>query len=65
MRFNSALQLSPHFHLVAIDGVFNADNEDQVRFASAPEPSDLDVAEVLAGIRAGVARLLRPLGAGR
>jgi len=61
-RFNSALGLSPHFHLVAIDGVFSADRAEQPRFTAAAEPSDLDVAAVLASTRAGVARLLRALG---
>jgi hypothetical protein len=61
-RFNSALRLSPHFHLVAIDGVFVTDREEPLRFTAAPEPSELDVADVLASTRAGVARLLRTLG---
>ena len=41
------LALSPHFHLIALDGVFVEDATHGLRFIEAGEPSKLDVAEVV------------------
>ncbi|HEX7481364.1 MAG TPA: transposase [Polyangiales bacterium] len=61
-RFNGELALSPHYHVIAIDGVFVEDAEHGLRFIEASEPSKLDVAEVLSAVHARIHGVLRRLG---
>ena len=61
-RFNSGLALSPHFHLVALDGVFVEDATHGLRFIEAGEPSKLDVAEVVSAVHARIYSMLHRLG---
>jgi len=61
-RFNSGLALSPHFHLLALDGVFVEDAEHGLRFVEVSEPSTLDVAEIVSAVHARIGRVLRRLG---
>ncbi len=63
-RFNSGLGLSPHFHLFALDGAFVEDSADELRFAAAREPSELDVAEIVSAVHARVELLLRHVDGG-
>jgi len=60
-RFGSALQLTPHIHLLAIEGAFAQDGPESapVRFHRLPPPGNRDV-EVL--LRKVVLRTIRLLG---
>ena len=57
-RFGSSLQLNVHFHTLVLDGVFSEARPGPLTFHPAPQPSDDDVAHVLATVRARVGRLL-------
>jgi hypothetical protein len=57
-RFGSGLQLNIHFHTLVLDGVFSAARPGGLTFHPTPPPSDEDVAQVLATVRARVWRLL-------
>jgi hypothetical protein len=57
-RFGSGLQLSLHSHTLVLDGVFSEAQPGHLTFHPAPPPSDEDVAQVLATVRARVGRLL-------
>ena len=57
-RFGSGLQLNIHFHTLVLDGVFSDAPPARLTFHPAPPPSDEDVAQVLATVRARVGRLL-------
>jgi hypothetical protein len=56
------LNANPHFHTLALDGVFSHARSNGLEFHPAPAPSDDDVAAVLALIRDRVGRLLRRRG---
>lgn len=59
-RFNSALGLNLHFHVVAPDGVFTDDgNGKAATFHRLPAPRDEDVDELLHKVVARVLRMLR------
>ncbi|OGB76198.1 MAG: hypothetical protein A2496_08820 [Burkholderiales bacterium RIFOXYC12_FULL_60_6] len=59
-RFGSALNLNPHFHALALDGVFNARNN---FFHPAPELTDDDVKRIVKTVASRVLRLLERRGA--
>ena len=64
-RFNSALELSLHFHVLIPDGVFIANGEDpdaRPRLVELPEPTDHDVAALLDTIIDRVTRTLKKHG---
>ena len=48
-RFGSALNLTPHFHTLVLDGVYTGTASSPGRFAPLPPPETEDVARVLAG----------------
>jgi hypothetical protein len=59
-RFNSSLSLSPHYHVIAMDGVFvDEAAHGGLRFIEAGEPSKLDVAEFVSAVHARVHAELR------
>lgn len=60
-RFNSALALSTHLHLVFMDGVW-ARHEGEHRFFAYPEMTTQDVMDVLFGIERRLERLFRRKG---
>jgi hypothetical protein len=57
-RAGGALNANLHFHTLVLDGVFTEAVEGALTFHAAPEPSDAEVAAVLATIRHRVQRLL-------
>jgi len=57
-RFGSGLQLDIHFHTLVLDGIFSDARPGGLTFHPTPPPSDEDVAQVLATVRARVERLL-------
>jgi hypothetical protein len=57
-RFGSGLQLNIHMHTLVLDGVFSEARPRPLTFHPSPPPSDEDVAQVLAAVRARVGRLL-------
>ena len=64
-RFNSALELSLHFHSLVPDGVFVTDGDDpdaRPRFVAIDPPEDHDVAALLDRVIARVLALLRRRG---
>lgn len=48
-RFGSALNLTPHFHALVLDGVYRGPSHAPGEFIAVPAPSTDDVARVLAG----------------
>ena len=38
-RFDSALRLNVHAHVIALDGVYVEESDDEARFVAAPEPT--------------------------
>ena len=67
-RFDSALELSLHFHMLVPDGVFVADGavDERPRFVKLEEPSDEEVAELLAEVAKRVTKMLQaPVGCSR
>ncbi len=57
-RFNSALDVSPHFHVLFLDGVYSFSAGRKPLFHPTPAPSDDDVAHVAAAIFRRVERRL-------
>ncbi len=61
-RFGSALNLNIHFHTLALQGVFVDDRNGGLRFVANPEPSNLEVATLLASISRRITRLAKRHG---
>ena len=64
-RFNSALELSLHFHMLVPDGVFVAGGEgvdERPRFVALAGPSDEEVVELLAELTKRVTKVLHAHG---
>ena len=64
-RFNSALELSLHFHVLIPDGVFIRDGDDpdaRPRFVELDPPTDEDVAALLGAIIERVTAMLKKRG---
>ena len=62
-RFGGSVNLNPHLHILALDGVFVPDGEG-VRFRPLADLDALDVTEVLASLVPGIGRLLARRGLG-
>ena len=63
-RFSDALNLDPHFHVLALDGIYLVDGKGEVVFRRVPPPSDAEVARVAERIHRRVARLVERRGLG-
>ena len=61
-RFGDALNLNVHFHLLALDGVYDPGDPQSPRFRPLPPPDDDEVAGVCARIVRRLARLLERRG---
>ena len=57
-RFGSAINVNPHHHVLAPDGVFVLDDDGALRFVELPPPSDEEVERVARGVMRRVRRLL-------
>ena len=62
-RFGSALNLTPHFHTLVLDGVYPGTSSQPGPFAPLPPPETEDVARVLAGTARRILRRLERSGA--
>jgi hypothetical protein len=60
--FGGSLNLHPHLHTLAVDGVFEKTDGGGVRFHEAPAPSKDDVSEVAKRVRERAVRWLRRPG---
>jgi hypothetical protein len=63
-RFGGALNVNPHFHTLAPDGVFTIAASGAVQFHPLPAPTDVEVARVLTTIQARILRRLVRRGLG-
>ena len=61
-RFGSALNLTPHFHMVAIDGVYAAGVGGKPEFHELPAPDDAEVADVVADTARRIQALIQRHG---
>ncbi len=57
-RFGSALNLTPHFHTLVLDGVYAGPTHELGSFLPLPPPETEDVARVLAGAARRILRVL-------
>jgi len=63
-RFSDALNLDPHFHTLALDGIYIVDGRGELVFRRVPPPSDAEVARVAERIHRRVAKLMERGGLG-
>ncbi len=61
-RFDSALRLSPHAHVLCLDGVYVRGVDGELGFHPLPEPTQADVARVAARTARRIERVLASLG---
>ena len=58
------MNLNVHFHVLAIDGVFDADDAPRMRFIALAPPDDAEILRVLEGFTRRLARVLNRRGLG-
>ena len=63
-RFGSALNLNLHLHMLAIDGVYAADDDGHPRFQEVPAPEDHEIARLTASLAERIPKMLRRRGLG-
>ncbi len=63
-RFGDALNLNLHFHTLALDGIYVAEDCGRIVFRHVPPPSDAEVVRVTECVIRRVARLLERRGLG-
>lgn len=63
-RFSDALNLDPHFHTLALDGIYVEGGRGQLVFRHVPPPGDAEVARVADRVQRSVARLMERRGLG-
>jgi hypothetical protein len=63
-RFSDALNLDPHLHSLALDGIYVEDGSGEPVFRRVPPPSDVEVARVADRVHRRVVRLLQRRGLG-
>jgi hypothetical protein len=64
-RFSDALNLDPHFHVMALDGIYIENSESELTFVRVGPPSDAEVARVADRVHRRVMRLMEPRSLGR
>jgi hypothetical protein len=57
-RFDSALRLNLHIHMLAFDGVYAADDNDRPQFQVLLAPEDAEIARLTASLAQRIAKLL-------
>ena len=63
-RFGSALNLNLHLHMLAIDGVYAADEDGRPQFQVLLAPDDDEIARLTASLTEGITKLLLRRGLG-
>jgi hypothetical protein len=63
-RFGDALNLNPHFHTLALDGIYVIGDIGEIVFRRMAPPTDAEVARVADRVHRSVARLLERRGLG-
>ena len=63
-RFSDALNLDPHFHTLALDGIYVEGERGRLVFRHVPPPGDAEVARVADRVQRSVARLMERRGLG-
>jgi hypothetical protein len=63
-RFSDALNLDPHFHLMALDGIYIDDCIGKLAFRRVGPPTDAEVARVAGRVHRRVARFMQQRGIG-
>jgi len=63
-RFSDALNLDPHFHTLALDGIYVESGRGELVFQPVPPPSDTEVARVAERVHRSVGRLMERRGLG-
>ena len=63
-RFGSALNLNLHLHMLAIDGIYAADEHGHPQFQLLLAPDDEEIARLTASLAQRIAKLLRRRGLG-
>jgi hypothetical protein len=63
-RFSDALNLDPHFHSLALDGIYVEDDSGRLVFRPVPLPSEAEVTRVADRVHRRVAKLMERRGAG-
>ena len=63
-RFGSALNLNLHLHMLAIDGVFAADEDGHPQFQVLLAPDDEEVGRLTASLAEGITKSLQRRGLG-
>ena len=64
-RFSDALGLDPHFHVMALDGLYAENSKSELMFLRVGPPSDAEVARVADRVHRRVMRLMEQRGIGR
>jgi hypothetical protein len=64
-RFSDALGLDPHFHIMALDGIYIENSKSELRFLRVGPPSDAEVARIAERVHRRVMRLMEQRGIGR
>jgi hypothetical protein len=63
-RFSDALNLDPHFHVMALDGIYIENSKSELTFLHVGPPSDAEVARVAGRVHRRVMRLMERRGLG-
>jgi len=63
-RFSDALNLDPHFHMLALDGIYVEGGRGELVFRHVCAPSNAEVTRVAASVQRSVERLMERRGLG-
>jgi hypothetical protein len=63
-RFSDTLNLDPHGHVIAVDGIYIENSKSELRFRPVGPPSDTEVARVACRVQRSVMRLMKKRGIG-
>jgi hypothetical protein len=63
-RFSDALNLDPHFHMMALDGFYLENSKSELAFLPAGLPSDAEVVRVASRVHRSVMHLMKKRGIG-